>query len=414
MKKLILNIISIVLSILILSHIILLISGIKLYSVKTGSMEPEIHQGSLVYVKTYKTKDDIYDNIDVGTDITYSTNNKIFVTHRVISLSEENGTLQTQGIIDNAAIEDNSYTQVVGKVVFVIPLLGYVILLLKSWYIWTILILTVVIVFIFKLLLKELEKNKILERRHNAMKRKVKICILVIMLFMALAFGGYQTYAFLTYTHTITNNYTIDSVKATITVTGASADTTVVNDDLAYIHYVDDFINLDKYGLLDTMASELRVSISINNTFDSRVKITLPSLDELNGLVYVIIDDSADTINSKVNFSIENGMIKYAYENTEAVDLVDISSLNNNSTNAEFRELINEYNQTKLKQLYTGSDNVYQTGTLNFRILVWGDYYSLSDSDKPSYLDKTYNFNVYVKVIQALDKYGGKLDYEND
>lgn len=159
MRKLILNIISIVLSILILSHIILLISGIKLYSVKTGSMEPEIHQGSLVYVKTYKTKDDIYDNIDVGTDITYSTNNKIFVTHRVISLSEKNGTLQTQGIVDNAAIEDISYTQVVGKVVFVIPLLGYVILLLKSWYIWTILILIVVIVFIFKLLLKELRKK---------------------------------------------------------------------------------------------------------------------------------------------------------------------------------------------------------------------------------------------------------------
>ena len=159
MRKLILNIISIVLSILILSHIILLISGIKLYSVKTGSMEPEIHQGSLVYVKTYKTKDDIYDNIDVGSDITYSIKNKSFVTHRVISLSEENGTLQTQGIVDNAAIEDISYTQVVGKVVFVIPLLGYVILLLKSWYIWTILILTVVIVFIFKLLLKELRKK---------------------------------------------------------------------------------------------------------------------------------------------------------------------------------------------------------------------------------------------------------------
>ena len=45
------------------------------------------------------------------------------------------------------------------------------------------------------------------------MKRKVKICILIIMLFMALAFGGYQTYAFLTHTHTITNNYTIVMLK---------------------------------------------------------------------------------------------------------------------------------------------------------------------------------------------------------
>ena len=95
-------------------------------------------------------------------------------------------------------------------------------------------------------------------------------------------------------------------------------------------------------------------------------------------------------------------------------NLIDISSLNENSSNSDFRNIINNYNQSKLKEIYESNDNVYQTTKLYYRILVWGDYYSLSDSDKPSYLDKTYSFNVLVKVIQAIDKYGGTLDYEKD
>ena len=51
---------------------------------------------------------------------------------------------------------------------------------------------------------------------------------------------------------------------------------------------------------------------------------------------------------------------------------------------------------------------------MNFRILFWGDYYSLSDANKPSYLEKTYNFILDAKVIQAIDEYGGVLDYEKD
>ena len=246
------------------------------------------------------------------------------------------------------------------------------------------------------------------------MKSKVKIIILLIMLFMALSFGAYQTYAFLTDYHTVTNNYTIDQVKATITVTGAKeVETKVVNEDLAYIHYIDDFI-LDKYGLLDTMASEVRISIDIENNFDSRVKITLPALSELNGLVYVIIEDSVATASNPVSLMIDGDYIKYSYGNDSYENLIDISSLNESSTNSDFRTIINNYNQSKLKEIYESNDNVYQTTTLSYRILVWGDYYSLSDSDKPSYLDKTYSFNVFVKVIQALDKYGGTLDYEND
>ncbi len=159
MKKIILNIICIIFSIIILTHIVLLISGVKLFSVKTGSMEPEIHQGSLVYVKTYKSVDKLYENIGVGDDVTYITNNNIHVTHRVISTCVEEGTLQTQGIIPNAAIEDIAYTQVVGEVIFAIPILGYVITLFQSWYFWTIVILIVIITYLLKVLLKEFKKK---------------------------------------------------------------------------------------------------------------------------------------------------------------------------------------------------------------------------------------------------------------
>lgn len=247
------------------------------------------------------------------------------------------------------------------------------------------------------------------------MKAKTKIIALVIMLFMALSFGVYQTIAFLTDTYTITNNYTIDTVSATLSVTGAKeVSSEVLNDDLAYIHYVDDFI-LNKYSLLDTMASELKISIEIDNNFDSRVKIKLPSLDELNGLVYIIIDDSLDTIDESISLIIEDNYIKYTYgENTTYNNLIDISTLSQTSSNSDFRTLVDNYNQQKLIDLYTNENNVYQSGTMNFRILIWGDYYSLSDADKPSYLEKTYNFDVEVKVIQAIDKYGGTLDYEND
>lgn len=247
------------------------------------------------------------------------------------------------------------------------------------------------------------------------MKTKTKFIALIIMLFMALSFGVYQTIAFLTDSHTITNNYTIDTVSATLSVTGAKeVSSEVVNDDLAYIHYVDDFI-LNKYELLDTMASELKISIEMDNNFDSRVKIKLPSLDELNGLVYIIIDDSVDTIGESISLIIEDNYIKYTYgENTTYNNLIDISTLSQTSSNSDFRTLVDNYNQQKLIDLYTNENNVYQTGTMNFRILIWGDYYSLSDADKPSYLEKTYNFEVEVKVIQAIDKYGGTLDYEND
>ena len=68
------------------------------------------------------------------------------------------------------------------------------------------------------------------------------------------------------------------------------------------------------------------------------------------------------------------------------------------------------YNYNKLKSLYL--DNKYSVEEMDFRVLFWGDYYSLSDPS--NYLNKTYKFMLTAKVMQAIDEYGGVLDYEND
>ena len=53
--------------------------GLKTYKVLSGSMEPEYHVGSVVYVE----KSSI-DDIEVGDVITFYINDNTVVTHRVI------------------------------------------------------------------------------------------------------------------------------------------------------------------------------------------------------------------------------------------------------------------------------------------------------------------------------------------
>lgn len=248
------------------------------------------------------------------------------------------------------------------------------------------------------------------------MRKKLKVSFLLVLLAIVIGIASYETYAYLTHTDSYDLQYTIGQVNATVNVTGASnVDVKVENEDLAYIHYVDDFIT-NNYGLLDTMSSQIKVSIEINNTFNTRVKVMLPKLNDLEGLVYIVVDDSVDTKDLKIKLRVSGNYLQYGYEQTDGSiswnNLIDINGLSSSSTNSDFRSLINDYNQSKLESLYTS--NKYTSATMNFRILFWGDYYSLSDVNKPKYLDMTYDFKLEAKVIQAIDEYGGVLDYEKD
>ena len=248
------------------------------------------------------------------------------------------------------------------------------------------------------------------------MTKKLKVSFLLVLLAFVIGIASYETYAYLTDSDSFETQYTIGKIEATVNVTGATnTEVTVVNKDLAYIHYVDDFIE-NEYGLLDTMSSQIKVSIDIDNSFSTRVKVMLPELDDLEGLVYIVVDDSETTKNLEIKLQISDGYIQYGYEQTDGTitwnNLINISSLSSTSENSDFRTLINTYNKNKLESLYTS--NKYTSATMNFRILFWGDYYSLTDENKPAYLDRRYKFHLEAKVIQAIDDYGGELDYEND
>ena len=85
----ILKTISAVCALVIVAIIIILVSGHNLLYVKTSSMEPDIPQWSLIIVKRYSDKDKFYDNVEIGSDITFTTESGNYLTHRVIFLDEE-------------------------------------------------------------------------------------------------------------------------------------------------------------------------------------------------------------------------------------------------------------------------------------------------------------------------------------
>ncbi len=96
--------------------------------VTTGSMEPKIPQGSLVLVGTETTA-------RKGEVITYKTEKGSLVTHRVVEIEKvgwENF-YKTKGdaneFLDNMLVSSHD---IKGKVVFVLPYLGYVIKFLIS------------------------------------------------------------------------------------------------------------------------------------------------------------------------------------------------------------------------------------------------------------------------------------------
>ena len=107
--KIVFDVIFIFLIIILCLYFILRILGIvKIYEVKTGSMEDEIHVGD--YILIIKKN-----NYKVGDIVTY-TKEDYYVTHRIV---EKNGNkVITKGDANNVADEEISVSNIVGKVIY--------------------------------------------------------------------------------------------------------------------------------------------------------------------------------------------------------------------------------------------------------------------------------------------------------
>lgn len=158
MKNKISNIIIIILSIVIISYIGLLAFGYRVYAVKTASMHPDIKQGSIAIAKKLNANE-VFDELTIGSDIVFKTSSGNTLTHRVIMLDEENDRLQTQGIREGSAKDaEISSSNVLGKVSFSIPLIGYLVMLIQSTYFIILAICGIAIYVIVSLLIKQLRK----------------------------------------------------------------------------------------------------------------------------------------------------------------------------------------------------------------------------------------------------------------
>lgn len=94
--------------------------GIHPYIVQSGSMEPEIYTGSLVFVDT---KYD-YESLEIGNVIAFEPAKGTLVTHRIIDI--ENGLIETKGdnndVSDGFSTSEENYR---GLTKFAIPKIGY-------------------------------------------------------------------------------------------------------------------------------------------------------------------------------------------------------------------------------------------------------------------------------------------------
>ena len=126
MVKKICNILSTIVLILLLGVAATILApmllGYKEMAVLSGSMEPNIPVGSIVYVKPMEA-----DQLEVGDVCTYMLEDgSNYVTHRVISIDPENQTLVTQGDANESPDGDVAFSQVLGEAQFHLPYLGFI------------------------------------------------------------------------------------------------------------------------------------------------------------------------------------------------------------------------------------------------------------------------------------------------
>ncbi len=98
------------------------IFGITPFSVRSGSMEPEIPTGSVVFVNRNDTDAEIGDIVTVG--LSTGKQRGVYVTHRVHNKKE--GMVQTKGDANEMPDGYLKESAIVGTVCFNVPFLGFI------------------------------------------------------------------------------------------------------------------------------------------------------------------------------------------------------------------------------------------------------------------------------------------------
>ena len=118
----------IILGVIAAALLVPMLFGNRTLAVLSGSMEPKIPVGAAVYVQECSPY-----ALEVGDIITYQMGSSTLVTHRIVNIDEETQEITTQGDANHAPDSAPvAFSNVVGKVVFWIPLLGYLSIYIKT------------------------------------------------------------------------------------------------------------------------------------------------------------------------------------------------------------------------------------------------------------------------------------------
>lgn len=129
--------------------------GIQPFAVLSGSMEPSYHTGSLVYVKSVAPEE-----IKVGDPITFTISGSTVVTHRVVEIKSAERKFVTKGDANETKDSAIGFDCLIGRVVFTVPVLGYVAVFLSAPYGKAILILLFAVSIVMILISESLKKKK--------------------------------------------------------------------------------------------------------------------------------------------------------------------------------------------------------------------------------------------------------------
>ena len=137
------------------------IFGYRFYNVLTSSMEPDLHQGSLIFVKITDPE-----TIEVGDDITFypGSTQEAYLTHRVIEIVpnyDDTGLIgfRTQGIANDSPDSFvTSQNRVVGVVCGTVPYAGYVVSYMQQY--WYMVVAIIVLLFVLYVCLNYLFGTK--------------------------------------------------------------------------------------------------------------------------------------------------------------------------------------------------------------------------------------------------------------
>jgi signal peptidase len=148
-------------AILLIASTLPITGNFKVLTVLSGSMEPTIKTGAVVVIKPEN-------NYNIGDIITFGSNTKTQspVTHRIhdIKVVEGNAVYITKGDANNASdIKEIQKKEIIGKVLFFVPYLGYIINFVKKPIGFTLIIMVPAVIIIYDEIRKiygEIKKKK--------------------------------------------------------------------------------------------------------------------------------------------------------------------------------------------------------------------------------------------------------------